>query len=454
MGINAGGGGPYADNDDSQTFRRFGTQQSQNDSTLSCPPGHYVSVLNGRSGTAVDQLNSVGCRNIINGNFVNGSGNGIGASTGGSQNQVTGNGTDGITGFFIRAETEMEHLHAEYRAANPKSCCGAATYEAGVALGPASGGWGEFHCDNNHLVQSISGGASSANKRVTNLSFNCRNFSNMARIGNNPTDCCLGKDTSKDCADVSQYLSCPSVVAAYCSQGNNIFTDASCLAAMANPTALNGLTPAVAANLKLKTCAAGNNYASDFCADFCTAKTGQNIPIQNTNTDVLIAGDNIKDGCNALYSLKCSMNNTPSVCGCQRDFYSYTGASDIPNKAEFVKDPACYFEACRNFGYFAKPLSEHGCPQCVQYQQLNATGSNIALSQILQQCNVNGTTGTSAGTTSAPTATATAAATPTTTSAATSNNTRNLVIGLIVFVVFILFAGCVGLIMSSAGGGN
>lgn len=402
-----------------QTWSRLGTNGYSNQQTVSCPPGFYATGVMGKSGADVNQLSGLHCRNIITGAAQDVYGGPLGGSGGGNGGSLNAPGTDGLAGFAARAQTEVESLKTIYRGVQAKSCCGGTTYKDASRMG-ANQQNGDYVCDQNHLVQSISGGTSQHNQYLTNFSWTCRNFNNMATIGSHPLDCCIGTDASQDCQDVQQYLNCPAVVADYCSTGTNIFTDPKCLAALASPTAANGLTPVVAANLKLKTCGAGSNHTMDFCSDFCTAKTGLDIPVVNTNTDTLIAGNTIKDGCNNLYQTKCSKDSTPSVCGCQRDFSTYPGAADIPSKAEFVKDPACYFSACRNFGYFAKPLSEHGCPSCVQYQQLNVTGSDIALSQIQQTCNVNGSkTPTPANVTSPPTL-ATAAPTSTTTSTTTS----------------------------------
>lgn len=412
-------------NNDTQVWNRLGTNAFSNQATISCPPAFYATGIMGKSGADVNQLSGLHCRNIITGVTQDVNGGPLGASSGGNGGTLNAPGTDGLAGFSARAQTEVESLKTIYRGAGPKSCCGGGTYKDGSRMGTDQQN-GDYACDQNHLVQSIQGGTSSHNQYLTNFGWTCRNFHNMAAIGNNPIDCCLGTDTSQDCQDVQQYLSCPAVVSDYCSQGTNIFTDSKCLNAVANPTQANGLTPNVVANLKLRTCGAGSNYTKDFCSEFCTAKTGQDIPLPNTSTDPLITGNNIKDGCNKLYQTKCSIDSTPAVCGCQRDFASYPGASDIPNKAEFVKDPACYFSACRNFGYFAKPLSEHACPSCVQYQQLNVTGTDIALSQIQQSCNTNGTV---------PAPQSTSTSSPPATSTSTSTTVSK-------FIVFAALAAC------------
>lgn len=438
---------------DTQVWSRLGTNGYSAQQTISCPPGFYATGIMGKSGADVNQLSGLHCRNIITNATQDVNGGPLGGSGGGNGGGLNAPGTDGLAGFAARAQTEVESLKTIYRGAQPKSCCGGTTYKDSSRMGTNQQN-GDYVCDQNHLVQSISGGTSQHNQYLTNFSWTCRNFNNMANIGKSPLDCCIGADTSQDCRDVQQYLNCPAVVADYCSTGTNIFTDPKCLAALAAPNPVNGLSPAVAANLKLKTCGAGSNHTMDFCSDFCTAKTGLDIPVVNTNTDALISGNTIKDGCNNLYQTKCSKDSTPAVCGCQRDFATYPGASDIPSKAEFVKDPACYFSACRNFGYFSKPLSEHGCPSCIQYQQLNVTGSDIALSQIQQTCTVNGvppstsapaslapTTTTSPTTTSAPTGTSTLA--PTSAPSATSSKTKTLTVVLAAVILLCALASII-----------
>ena len=432
MGLNDGGGGPYADANDTQSFHRFGTAGFKDQRTLACPGGSYIYQVRGSGGSAVDQINGIGCRSIVDGSTVDVNTGSLGESGGGSGTTLTANGGDGATGFWIGAETEVEQIRPVWRNAGTKSCCSSTTYDAGSALGPGQNKSAKYVCDQNHLVNSISGATSSNNSRLTDYAFSCRNFNNMARIAQNPQDCCLGKDSSQDCLDVQPLLSCPAVVKTYCSQGTNIFTDSACVAAVGAPSAINGLDAVTVANIKLKSCAAGDNYKTDACSDFCTAKTGAAIPTSNTSTDALVAGSTIKDGCNTLYATKCSIDSSSAVCGCQRPFSSYDNSSDIPNSAMFVKDPACYFATCRNFGYFAKPLSEHGCPSCVQYLQLNTTGSNNAISQIQQSCSVNGNTLTS---TNSPSGTTTdTSQTPTVGPSATSKTTI-WIVGLIVLIL-------------------
>ena len=210
---------------------------------------------------------------------------------------------------------------------------------------------------------------------------------------------------------------------------------------------MNGLDPTTVANLKLKTCSAGTNYTLDACSSFCTAKTGDAIPINNTSTDALTSGNTIKDGCNTLYASKCSTDSSPAVCGCQRPWASFAGSADIPDKAMYVKDPACYFNACRNFGYFSKPLAEHGCPSCVQYQQLTATGSDIALNNIVQSCNTNGFPPTAAPT-SAPVAAQPASQSSTASLSPASSTKSNSGLILAAIFGFIIFLGLMSAILT------
>lgn len=433
------GSGQTSGSNDTQNWGRFGSNAYHSQNTLACPPGYYAYGVYGKSGADVNQLNGIRCRNIVTGATQDVTGTTLGSDGGGNGGGLWAGNNDGLAGFSVRAQNEVESIKTEYRGANPKSCCGGGTYSDGSRMGNNQQ-IGPYVCDGNHLVNSISGGTSNSKGYLTNFSWSCRNFNNMARIANNPLDCCIGADTSQDCQDVQSYLSCPAVVKSYCSTGDKIFTDPKCTAAIGAPTATNGLDPTTVANIKLKSCAAGTNYTTDACSDFCTAKTGEAIPIANTSTDALIAGSTIKDGCNALYTLKCSLDSSAAVCGCQRPWSSYPGYTDIPDKAMYVKDPACYFDACRNFGYFSKPLSEHGCPTCVQYQQLSASGSNIALQNIIQSCNTGSST---SGTTSPPVSLTTA---PTTSSAPTPAASANSTaapatsrpVGLIILLVAVV----------------
>lgn len=432
MGINDGvvrGSGP----NDSQTWGRYGTNGSSNLQSLTCPPGSFAYGVLGKSGADVNQLSGLKCKNVITGATQDVNGGPLGTSTGGNGGGLWSGNGDGLAGFRVRAETEVEGIKTVYRGGN-------GLYDDGSRMGDSRcASQNQDVCDANYLVNTVSGATSQSKQYLTNFSFGCRNFSNMAAIGKSPLACCVGQDASQDCADVRQYLSCPAVVRNYCSAGTNIFTDPACLAGVAKPDAYNGLDATTVANLRLRSCAAGNNYSTAACSDFCTAKTGIDIPIPNTSTDALTAGSTIKAGCNTLYATRCQMDSSPSVCGCQRPWESYDGHTDIPDNAAFPKVPACYFNTCRNFGYFSQPLTALGCPSCVQLQQFNISGTNATLNNIQQSCQ------TTASSTDAPVGGSAAAASQTKTSAAPQSQAATGtagIWGLLIAVGLLLLLAC------------
>ena len=416
----------------------FGSNSFSSPGTLACPPGSYITSVSGKSGADINQLNSITCRNIITGAVTAPqSQQNLGSSSGGNPVSGVAGGNDGLSGFQIRAETEVEGLNPLFRGANAKNCCGSSTYQSGK-FGNQSG-MGTFLCPNNQLVNSIAGATSSHDAYLAHMSFSCKDFATMANIGNNPLNCCIGADTSQECLDVRDSLGCPAVVNNYCSQGTNIFTDQKCLNAAAKPDSYNGLDATTVANLKLKNCGQGKNFTSDNCSAFCTAKTGADIPITNTNTDLMLKGSTIKDGCNTLYNTQCAIDSSPAVCGCQRPWTSYSQYQQIPDKAIYPKTPQCYFSECRNFGYFSQPLTAFACPTCIQYQSLTVDNSEAILNNIQQNCEQNGNTASNTiGATATPSASVSSSTTPASTTQTSSNSKT-----IIIIIIAALFACCI-----------
>lgn len=410
---------------DTQTFGRFGTSGSVNDRLMSCPPGHYIYQLRGRAGSAVDQINGLGCRNIITGQTVNGDSPGpLGTSGGGSAIDLTSNNNDGAAGFYVRAGSEVEHLRPSWRGASAKSCCGAGQYDDDAAFGPPNGGnWWKYWCDSDHLVNSISGGASGNNGRLTNFSFSCRNFSNMAAIGNSPTACCLGTDTSQDCQDVKQYLSCPAVVSAYCRTGNNM-GQPSC------QTYYKGdINNQEYRSNMIAYCKAGDNWQTDLCKNYCTFSNSASTPA--------------KGECDDLYRSKCDPSVSASdaslpICSCLQPWVSYPGHGTIDKIPGAPQRPSCYFSDCIQNGYKPQVDVSQQCPACVQSQTITVENSTADINHIAQSCNVSsgGTgTGTGAPATAAP-------ATQTAAPALVSSAPASLSVGWIVWAVIAFFALC------------
>ena len=196
-----------------QGFRLFGTAASKNGiNTIGCPPGYYVYQMSGRGGGAVDQLNALGCKNIITGDTTVATGGGsIGTSSGGVPVTLTSSNGNGVHALYVRNHNEVEHVMPVWRGGTgPGNCCGGVEYDANDYFGPRqNNNWRKYYCDQDHMMDSMSGGASNNNNLLTQFSFTCRNFGNMTNIRRNPLSCCTGGDSSQDCKDVQQYLSCP-----------------------------------------------------------------------------------------------------------------------------------------------------------------------------------------------------------------------------------------------------
>lgn len=410
--------------------------------------------MSGRAGGAVDQLNGLGCRNIITGDTTTTGGNGsLGTSGGGVPVTLTSNNGEGNHALYIRNHNEVEHIMPIWRrGTGPGQCCDGAEYDASDLFGPRQGNnWRKYYCDPNHMINSISGGASGNGGKLTNFSFSCRNFANMTNIGKNPLNCCSGIDTSQDCQDVKQYLNCPAKLKTYCGTNDNIMSDNICQTAVGNKT----IGEQDANSLRFAWCSQGSNFANQHCLDLCNATTGIDDNKMTNN------GENLKQQCNALYSQKCAdpANQTAhgtDICSCSLPWTSYPGYALLAKIPGAPQSPQCYFAQCRSKGYLDKPVAAYSCPQCIQNQLIDVkNASNVNLQNISQSCNISQGTQpdtTTPATTTASTATSTATSTTTPKSVIasfTSSSTGSSVKWIILFFVlmFCCFSCCAGVVM-------
>lgn len=447
--VNSGASGPNKNPNDGQSFGGFGTSGSVNGiRSMMCPGGYYLYQLRGRAGKAVDQLNEIGCRNIITGDVTT-VGSQLGDSGGGVGVQLTANGTDGASGFYIRSHNEVEHIRPWWRSGvGPKTCCGStgntgqcggptpgnASYDAGDLFGPQQGAnWTRNWCDDNHLVNGVSGGTA-GNHILNNFGFSCRNFQHMAAIGRGPLDCCSGKDTSQDCLDVKQYLKCGDVLKTWCGTNDNIVNDATCQTAAGNKS----LSEQDVDSLTLQYCKQGTNFSNPACMTLCTASTGQDNKVS------LNDGSNLKDSCTALYDQKCtgSMKQTyaQTACACHQDWNTYPGVDAIAKIPGAPPSPQCYFAQCRNKGYLANPISFYGCPSCIQSQLIDINSSdNAVVSGVQQIC-------PSASMAAAPPLPSSAPASTSVTSSARNTKSTGPLLILLFVVIVLCCCGMVGVV--------
>ncbi|MCJ1242704.1 hypothetical protein MMC14_010713 [Varicellaria rhodocarpa] len=361
--------------------------------TITCPAGSYAYGTFGQSGGSVDSISGLKCRNIYDGTTSTVNQGGFGGPGGKASTSPIDCGNNGLMGFwtYTKNNTNLDGLGGICRVP------GAPGGRADAGLDGSSGGTcGNVHRytgDTSRLINSVTG-ATSNNKVVANFGYNTLNFSTIAGYGGNSqagAACCAGQDGSAECASGrGGGLNCPSTLQNYCSQGDRIYSDGICTAAMGNG-ALDGTW---AKNQQLAWCQQGSNFNTDNCKNLCTASTGEN--------------STQKEACNTLYANKCTQpaNKTLDICSCSLNWSDYPAdATAVINKIPGApQEPMCYFAQCIQKGYKHETGDKISppCPGCIQSQSIDITNSTANLKNISQSCNITTSTSTTAAAANTP----------------------------------------------------
>ncbi|DBA82213.1 TPA: hypothetical protein ACH3X1_007195 [Trebouxia sp. C0004] len=375
--------------------------------TITCPAGSYAYGTFGQSGKSVDSISGLKCRNIFDGTTSTVNQGGFGGGGGKASTNPIDCGGSGLAGFwtYTNNNTNLDGLGGICRPLGNGS-------RTDVGLNGTSGGTcGTVHRytgDTSRLVNSVTG-ATSNNNVVANFGYNTLNFSTIAGYGGNSqagAACCAGQDSSAECASGrGGGLNCSSTLQNYCSQGDRIYSDGICKAALGNG-ALDGTW---AKNQQLAWCQQGSNFNTDKCKNSCTASTGEN--------------STQKEACNTLYANQCTQpaNKNLDICSCSLNWSDYP--TDITAGIDKITgaphEPMCYFSQCAKNGYLKTTKDKLACPACIQSQNIDITNSTASLKNISQSCNVSTNTSSStAATNTAASSTPSGGATSATTTAA------------------------------------
>ena len=442
------------------SFGPYGNNLHGTVGTLACPPGSYITGVTGKAGADVNAITGVTCKDIITGGVTSSSASGgaVGGSGGGNPVTVACKNTDGVWGWEVKAQTEVEGLNGWCRPTFP----GGSSPSVGFSNEYKAGQWGNqkslvsVKCPDGSLNQSLTGATSNHNSYLTVFGGTCRDFNNMATISKNPLACCAQMDTSQDCVDVRGKLNCGAVLQNYCSTGSNMFTDTTCTTAVTN-----GAISANDANTwKLNFCYQGTNFANPLCQSLCTYNTGIDSGATITASGTTGGSSNLKTACNNLYDTACASAPNQSaygtsICSCHLPWENYPGVAAIDSIAAAPHSPQCYFAQCRSTGYLDKPLTQYSCPSCAQGISVNVKDANdVAVKNISQSCST--ATAATVANSSIPMAAAAAAAAnpsnttaPAASAAATATPTANSGTWIVVVVVVIILIA-LGLSSSAA----
>lgn len=424
--------------------------------TLTCPTGSYISHITAKSGSNVNSIQSIVCKDVVTGAQTASIGPPFGGG-GGDTQAVDCSAGAGVAGFQINTRnasnqgSDINGLRGFCRSVTDTSnntsaatgnCMGAGNCPSTSSTVNA--------CPSGQVAYQLSGGTTTDNQTVGNFSFSCKKLSGSAAMAQNSLargKCIVGDDTSTDCAEIKNLLSAQGASAAdvkgYCSQGDNIINSSKCVSwynggqndgtnyqqIMVGPDGLSGW------------CTQGSNVNSAQCSQYCTADSG--------------AATTQKAACDTVYTNSCSQpaNQDFAICSSLQPWSSFPGIDAIEKIPGAPLDPLCYFSEPRASGYKKVPLNIQNCPQCVQNQTISITNSTAsAVSNIQQICPVSSPTTTSATTPATTPATmpATTPATPPSSSSsstsptsktpttASSSNTMYYIIGGAVLLMIVI----------------
>lgn len=398
----------------SQAFGPYGSfgEDYNTHKVLTCPAGSYIVGLTGRAGPNVNKVDTAVCRDVATGAQTTLVSQAAGATdnqfgTTGAENPVTifCSGTDGLTGLHLVSDGEVNGMQGTCRQVG-RTDAGNDYYTG--KWGTASNWNHDDRCAS--LLFQVEGGRSNhgGSHNVTNLRYACKDFAAMQALAADPARrgaCAVGDDSSPACAELKGSLGRNAAdVAAYCSVGLNAGND-NCQKYYNGDRSNSDYR-----TLMKQYCAAGDNWQTAVCKDYCTA----------ADSGATMA----KADCDAIYRAKCDPATNPKnaklpLCSCLQPWTSYSGHNVIDLIPGAPQRASCYFDTCIQYGYRPQVDSSQQCPVCIQNSVITVTNAQADIRNIAQTCNVN-TNGVTAAPSKAPAAlpdTATATTTATATAA-------------------------------------
>jgi hypothetical protein len=365
----------------------------------------------GQSGKSVDQITGLKCKDVFNGSLSTITTNRIGG-TGGSAptNAIACDPNQALHGFKYWAGTNLDGLTGV--------CLNG---DSGVMGNNQANGAGQHVEDNDNWVSSVTG-ATSSNNVIANFGYDTRNFTQMKSLASDASagmDCCIGNNTSPECADAksSGGLDCGKIAEQYCSQGDSMWTtspDDKCSKALSQ----GKFTLDWLKQTQLSWCSQSANFNTAHCMQLCTAGTGEETASGFSPS--------IKTQCNTIYETACAKpaNKGLDICSCLWDWTEYP--QDLQDAVSNIKpvpgvpEPRCYWPTCVKAGYKKDVLKSGVCPACISSQTINIINNNAAVGAITQQCNNSSTTSSASSGTAAAASNSTSS---TGSGAAASDNT-------------------------------
>ena len=350
---------------------------------LTCPAGHYISGVTGRSGPNLNKIDSAICRNMVTGALVNvnSQDNGAPANSFGSTGAenataIQCSGTDGLIGFNLKALGEVNGMQGICRKTD-----GTAQYATGQ-MGTHLDWNSQDTCGFGSFLYQIEGGQSnhSGTHNVTHLNYGCKDLQGARILLNGGAQgkgfCESGDNATYGCAEIKGLLGGPQKddMKAYCSQKDTV-ASTGCQSYYNKDR-----TNAEYRGLMLAYCQENNNFQNALCTDYCSAK----------DSSATLA----KSDCDALFTAKCDPVANPTnaalpICSCLQPWTSYPGHDIIDGIAGAPQRPSCYWDTCIQNGYKPQEDTNSHCPACIQTQKITVSNATADLKNIQQSCSVN-----------------------------------------------------------------